>query len=86
MKQTTLIISKKSSLASVLEDACSVCLLGFAFWFNYKFIGGSYVVNALILIFFILKLLMYADDDDVFYIHKVSDEEIDAIIKLVENK
>jgi hypothetical protein len=48
--KTKIIINKEKYLTSLAKDFTSFSTLGFFFWFNYKFIGGSYFVNFLILI------------------------------------
>jgi len=55
--KTTIIINKEKYLTSLVGDFTSVAVLGFLFWFNYKFIGGSYFVNFLILIGILFSLL-----------------------------
>ena len=42
-------INQESYLSSLAKDLTSLGSLGFLFWFNYNFIGGSYLVNFLIL-------------------------------------
>lgn len=57
-KTTTTIISinKEKYLTSLAKDFTSVATLGFLFWFNYNFIGGSYFVNFLILMGILFSL------------------------------
>lgn len=42
-------INQESYLSSLAKDLTSLGTLGFLFWFNHNFIGGSYLVNFLIL-------------------------------------
>ncbi len=45
-----IIIIRNTVWESVRKDISFIVVLLFAFWFNHQFIGGSYVVNVLILI------------------------------------
>lgn len=55
--KTTIFINKEKYLTLLAKDFTSVAILGFLFWFNYKFIGGSYFVNFLILMGILFSLL-----------------------------
>ena len=55
--KTTIFINKEKYLTSLAKDFTSVAILGFLFWFNYNFIGGSYFVNFLILMGILFSLL-----------------------------
>jgi len=55
--KTTIFINKEKYLTSLAKDFTSVAVLGFLFWFNYKFIGGSYFLNFLILMGSLFSLL-----------------------------
>jgi hypothetical protein len=48
---------KETTSQSIITDTYSTICLLFMFWFNYNFIGGSYIVNFLILVVIILKVV-----------------------------
>lgn len=49
-------IYRESAFQSFFCDFFTFAWLLFSFWFNYKFIGGSYMVNAILLVMFLLML------------------------------
>ena len=58
VKKTTpeIIFYRESFLDSLLSDISTFGFLLFAFWFNYKFVGGSYFLNGIILVMFLMVL------------------------------
>jgi hypothetical protein len=58
--KTKIIINTEKYLTTLAKDFTSFAILGFFFWFNYKFIGGSYFVNFLILIGILLYIVNLA--------------------------
>jgi len=80
--KTTIFINKEKYLTSLAKDFTSFAILGFFFWFNYKFIGGSYFVNFLILLYILmgivnLKITMSNKNSPVYF--DVSQDKIDRI-------
>ncbi len=83
--KTSIFINKEKYLTSLAQDFTSVALLGFLFWFNYKFIGGSYFVNFLILMGILIFLycsfsssITQSDKNSSVYFN-VSQDKIDRI-------
>jgi len=85
-------IRRESLFQSIVNDIFSLGTLGFLFWFNYNFIGNSYLVNfiiMLLLFFFIIKtaIIFNKGDDKRFLDYKgVSDEKIEKIINILEER
>jgi len=52
-----MIILKEPMMDSIVADVVGYGVLWFSFWFNYNYIGGSYLVNAIILIVAVIKIL-----------------------------
>ena len=80
--KTKIIINTEKYLTSLAKDFTSFAILGFLFWFNYKFIGGSYFVNFLILLYILmgivnLKITMSNKNSLVYF--DVSQDKIDRI-------
>ena len=80
--KTKIIINTEKYLTSLAKDFTSFAILGFLFWFNYKFIGGSYFVNFLILLYILmgivnLKITMSDKNSPVYF--NVSQDKIDRI-------
>lgn len=61
-----------------LRDAGSLAMLMGSFWFNEHFIGGSYIVNALILVLFTAKLFAWFNDQKRMTVEEAQ-EELDRI-------
>jgi hypothetical protein len=55
-KTKELIVLKETMFESMWADTWGYGTLGILFWFNYNYIGGSYVVNTIILGMIALKL------------------------------
>jgi len=55
-EKTKFIVYRESAIQSFLTDMGTFAWLLFGFWFNYKFISGSYIVNAILLIMFLMFL------------------------------
>ena len=53
--KTTLIL-KETMWESIIADALGYATVGALFWFNYNFIGGSYIVNIIILLMMGFKI------------------------------
>jgi hypothetical protein len=84
--KTKIIINTEKYLTSLAKDFTSFAILGFFFWFNYKFIGGSYFVNFLILLYILmgivnLKITMSNKNSPVYF--DVSQDKIDRIEKIL---
>ena len=80
--KTKIIINTEKYLTSLAKDFTSFAILGFLFWFNYNFIGGSYFVNFLILIgilLYIVNLKIMASDKNSPVYFDVSQDKIDRI-------
>jgi len=80
--KTKIIINTEKYLTSLAKDFTSFTILGFLFWFNYNFIGGSYFVNFLILLYILmgivnLKITMSNKNSLVYF--DVSQDKIDRI-------
>jgi hypothetical protein len=81
--KTKIIINTEKYLTSLAKDFTSFAILGFLFWFNYNFIGGSYFVNFLILMVILLyivnlKITDISDKNSPVYFN-VSQDKIDRI-------
>lgn len=77
-----IIINTEKYLTSLAKDFTSLAILGFLFWFNYNFIGGSYFVNFLILIgilLYIVNLKITRSDKNSPVYFNVSQDKIDRI-------
>ncbi len=59
MVEKEYIVFRESLLQSVTSDLVSAALLLGGVWFNQHYIGGSYLVNAMILLILMLKGLSY---------------------------
>jgi len=53
MEKKTIIVIKESLIHSMVADTVSMVILLSSVWFNHEFIGNSYFVNTIILIFLI---------------------------------
>lgn len=84
--KNTIIIKRESIFQSIVCDTYSFMILGALFYFNYKFIGGSYFVNFLIILLIILKLFASIKSDKVKIFSSVSDNKINKILKIVGEK
>jgi hypothetical protein len=79
---TKIIINKEKYLTSLAKDFTSLAVLSFLFWFNYKFIGGSYFVNFLILIgilLYIVNLAITKSNKNSSVYFNVSQDKVDRI-------
>jgi hypothetical protein len=85
-------IRRESLFESVINDILSIGSIGFLFWFNYNFIGNSYVVNFIImfLVFFTMATIKTAvnkgDDKRFIDYEGVSDKKIQRIIDILEEE
>jgi len=80
--KTKIFINKEKYLTSLAKDFTSLAILGFFFWFNYNFIGGSYFVNFLILIgilLYIVNLKITKSDKNSPAYFNVSQDKLDRI-------
>tara|TARA_R110000772_G_scaffold140171_3_gene249338 strand:+ start:107 stop:385 length:279 start_codon:yes stop_codon:yes gene_type:complete len=84
--RVSIIIRRESIFQSVVCDTYSFIILGALFYFNYKFINGSYFVNFLIIILIILRLCATTKSDTVRIFKSVSDKKINKILKIVGEK
>lgn len=50
-----ILVLKETMIESIIADTYGYFMVGLLFWFNYNFIGGSYVVNVIILIMIAIK-------------------------------
>lgn len=73
---------RESFLQSVLSDSATFGFLLGSIWFNQVFIGGSYFLNGIILVMFIIFLFAKSkkrtEKEGIFY-------SVDALIKHLEN-
>ena len=85
-KEYSFVINQESYLVSLAKDVTSVGILGFFFWFNHNFVGGSYFVNFLILcmIFLYCAKLKKSEDKNASWYYKVSQEKIEQIKKIIK--
>lgn len=84
--KTKIIINTEKYLTSLAKDFTLFAILGFFFWFNYNFIGGSYFVNFLILMVILLyivnlKITMSNKNSPVYF--NVSQDKLDRIINIL---
>jgi len=81
-------INQESYLTSLAKDLTSLGSLGFLFWFNYNFIGGSYLVNFLILcmIFLYICKIKRSDLKDSDWYFNVSKDKLDKIKHILESE
>ena len=80
--KTIIFINKEKYLTSLAKDFTSFATLGFFFYFNYKFIGGSYFVNFLILIgilLYIVNLAITKSNKNSPVYFNVSQDKLDRI-------
>ena len=80
--KTKIIINTEKYLTVLAKDFTSLVILGFFFWFNYNFIGGSYFVNFLILIgilLYIVNLAITKSDKNSSAYFNVSQDKLDRI-------
>lgn len=76
-------IKRREKIASsIIKDTYSFIILGFFFWFNYNFIGGSYLVNFLVLLCCFTRICK--DEDRTSY--RVSDQKFQQIQSILENE
>jgi len=84
-------IRRESVFESIVNDIFSLGLVGFLFWFNYNFIGNSYLVNFIImfLIFFgvVKTAITFNRGEDKRFLdyNEISDKKIEEIINILEN-
>ena len=89
-----IIINQETLLKSILSDIFTILALAFLFWFNYHFIGGSYIVNFLILLGIVayvskanrLCILLIGGSKYYSIYHKVNPKKIEEIKKILEEK
>jgi hypothetical protein len=81
-------INQEGYLNSLAKDLTSLGSLGFFFWFNYNFIGGSYLVNFLILcmIFLYICKIKRSGLKDADWYFNVSKEKLDKIKHILEGE
>lgn len=80
-KHTVQIIPKESVISSVAKDTYSCLLLGAFFYFNQHFIGGSHLVNFLILLCSTCYVLKFVKTT----LFKVNDEQLKKIKSILNN-
>lgn len=59
MSNKEFIVIRESLLESILADLVLMWTICFLFWFNYKFIGWSYIVNTIIILMLMSTLSRY---------------------------
>lgn len=52
-----IIIYREGLVQSIMADASTFSFLLFSFWFNYRFVGGSALLSAVILILFLMLII-----------------------------
>jgi hypothetical protein len=80
--KTIQIITRESVISSIIKDTYSFLILGFFFWFNYRFIGGSYIINSIILLCCFVFILKTAKNS----LFKVNNETFQKIKEILENE
>ena len=84
-------IRRESTLQSIVNDILSLGAVGFLFWFNYNFIGNSYLVNFIIMLLVFFGIIKTAitfnrgEDKRFLDYNGISDEKIEEIINILEN-
>tara|TARA_R110002126_G_scaffold46379_5_gene130597 strand:+ start:605 stop:892 length:288 start_codon:yes stop_codon:yes gene_type:complete len=81
-------INQESYFSSLAKDLTSLGSLGFLFWFNYNFIGGSYLVNFLILcmIFLYICKIHKSGIKEADWYFNVSKDKLDKIKHILESE
>lgn len=83
-----IIINKETLFKSLMKDAISLGLLVLVSWFNYKFLNDGIMLK----IFTILALIGYiasmiiTEMKPIIWYYNVSDEKINKIKKILEEK
>jgi hypothetical protein len=83
-----IIINKETLFKSLMKDAISLSLLVLVSWFNYKFLNDGIMLK----IFTILALIGYiasmiiTEMKPIIWYYNVSDEKINKIKKILEEK
>lgn len=83
-----IIINKETLFKSLMKDAISLSLLVLVSWFNYKFLNDGIMLK----IFTILALIGYIasmiiiEMKPIIWYYNVSDEKINKIKKILEEK
>lgn len=83
-----IIINKETLFKSLMKDAISLSLLVLVSWFNYKFLNDGIMLK----IFTILALVGYiasmiiTEMKPIIWYYNVSDEKINKIKKILEEK
>ena len=86
-KKTKLIqiLPRESIINSIIKDTYSLAILSFFFWFNDKFIGGSYLVNFLVLIgcfVYVLKDSKFGKKTS----YRISNQKLQQIQSILEDE
>jgi len=56
-----ILVLKESLLQSILSDVFTFACLLFSVWFNFHYCGGSYFLNGVLLVMFILMIMSRVD-------------------------
>lgn len=75
---------RQSLFHSILADLYTFCSLGVAFWWNYKYINGSYLVNFLILLFAFVILRKHLQSSPDLKIYKVKEETMTDVVAFIQ--
>jgi hypothetical protein len=67
MSQPVIYFLREGLLQSVASDVVTFSMLVGSVWFNNAFVGGSYFLNAIILVMFMFFLLAKTSGKKVFY-------------------
>ena len=76
-KETEIIFFRESFIQSFLSDLTTFSFMCGSVWFNYKFVGGSYFLNGMILIIFML--FVYLKNNSEYF--KSKKELLDYLLK-----
>ena len=81
-------INQEGYFISFAKDLTSLGSLGFLFWFNHNFIGGSYLVNFLILcmIFLYICKIHKSGFKDADWYFNVSKKKLIKIKRILESE
>lgn len=92
MSDRNVIINRERFFGSLLKDMASTILLLFVFWFNQRFIGGSYIINGIFLFLILMYVINFmvkaknGKNKTVRTFYNIGDDKITKIIEIMENK
>ena len=57
MKEKEIIVIRENLIQAFISDLMTFGFLGGTLWFNYNFIGGSYFMNGILLVMFLMLIV-----------------------------